>query len=455
LYRVQGVHLDVVALVFVGCLIGVVSLLAGWPSAWSVSKADPGESLKEEGERGGPIGAKRQKTHSVIVAAQVALTFVLLVGTGLLASSFQAAQSVPLGFNPHHVLTARVYPTSSKYADTHLVHRFFDGVLDKIQHLPGVTDAAMDQELPFRWNWGYPNLPFHLQGQPPNEPGKEPVMITQAISSGYFKTLEIPLLQGRDFDERDGERQQNVAIVDEAFASHFFPHENAVGKQFDDHPLFDVQKTWTIIGVVQTSLHNHPDNDRVAPYQVYFPYDQRAIGVEYLVLRIASDPDRLIPEIRNAVASVDPDVVVTDLKTFDDLVADKYMVRKLGTLIVSLFSCAALFLSAVGLYAVLAYSVSQRTRDIGIRIALGAQPSNILRLIIRQGLWLTCIGLGIGLVVALILGRFFESVLYRVSAADPVSLGISLLVFGIAAFLACLLPALRATRIDPIKALRQ
>jgi putative ABC transport system permease protein len=455
LYRVQATSLDGSALLIVCALTALVSLLSGCPLAWSVSNADPGSALKEDGGRAGTVGVKRQRTQSIIVTAQVALTFLLLVGTGLLARSFNAAQSVPLGFNPHHLLTARVYPTSAKYADIPLIHRFFDSVYQKIQQLPSVTDAAMNHELPFRWDWGYATMPFHIQGQPENEPGKEPTMVPQAVSPGYFKTVEIPLLHGRDFDDRDKEGHQNVVIVDNAFAQRFFPNESAIGKQIDDHPMFDVPRTWTIVGVVQTSLHNHPDNDRAAPFQFYFPYDQRAIGLEYLVLRTPGDPSALISEVRRAVASVDSDVVITEFETFDELVADKYMVRRLGTLVLSLFSCAALGLSAVGLYGLLAYSVSQRTRDIGIRIALGAQSLNILKLVIQQGVRLIFMGLLAGVAVALIGGRFIEGILYGVSAADPISLGTSLLVLGFAALLACLIPTLRATRINPIKALRE
>jgi putative ABC transport system permease protein len=455
LYRVQTIQLDLQSLGLICVLMILLSLTVGLPLAWALSKSDAGDTLKEEGERAATAGVARQRTQSIVVASQLALTFVLLAGTGLLTSSFQAAQSVPLGFNPHHRLTAMVALTASKYIDPLVAHRFFDQVFARIRRLPGVTNAAMNHHLPFYWDWGYPAQPFHVKGLPNNNPGNEPLMNPQAVSAGYFKTLEIPFLEGRDFDEQDRSGQPYVAIVDEAFAKHFFPGESALGKQIEDHLPYDVAKTWTIVGVVKPSLLNHPDNVGNPPFSIYFPYGQRVIGIEWVILQTERDTATLIPEMKQAVAAVDPDVVVTNFKTFDDLVTGKYMMRRLGTLIVGIFSCAALFLSVVGLYGVLAYAVSQRTREIGIRIALGAQSFNILRLVLRQGALVTGIGLAIGLVAVLLLGKFVQSALYNVSPTDAISLGTSALVLTLATLFACVLPALRAIRIDPARALRE
>jgi len=455
LYRVQTTQLDLQSLGFICFLLVFVSLTIGLPLGWALSKTDTCDALKEEGERAATPGVAKQRTQSIVVVCQVALTFVLLAGTGLLISSFRAVQSVPLGFNPHHRLTAMLAPTAPKYVDPSVAHRFFDLVFGRVRNLPGVTNAAMNHHLPFYWDWGYPAQPFHVKGLPDTDWGKEPLMNPQAISGGYFKTLEIPFLEGRDFDERDRSGQPHVAIVDEAFAKRFFPGESALGKQIEDHLPYDVAKTWTIVGVVKSSLLNHPDNVGSPPFSVYFPYDQRVIGIEWLILQTERDTASLIPEIKAAVAAVDPDVVVTQFKTFDDLVAGKYMMRRLGTFVVGLFSCAALFLSIIGLYGVLAYAVSQRTREIGIRIALGARSFNIMRLVLRQGALVSGIGLLIGLVAVLLIGRFVQSALYNVSPTDSITLGTSALVLTIATLFACLLPAVRATRIDPIRALRE
>jgi putative ABC transport system permease protein len=455
LYRVQTTQLGLQSLGFISLLLVFMSLTIGLPLGLALSKIDTRDTLKDEGERAATPGVAKQRTQSIVVVCQVALTFVLLAATGLLISSFRAAQSIPLGFNPHHRLTAMVAPTAPKYVDPSVAHRFFDQVFGRVRNLPGVTNAAMNLHLPFYWDWGYPAQPFHVKGLPDTDRGKEPLMNPQAISGGYFKTLEIPFLEGRDFDERDRSGQPHVAIVDEAFAKHFFPGESALGKQIEDHLPYDVAKTWTIVGVVKSSLLNHPDNVGSPPFSIYFPYDQRVIGIEWLILQTERDTASLIPEIKAAVAAVDPDVVVTQFKTFDDLVAGKYMMRRLGTFVVGLFSCAALFLSITGLYGVLAYAVSQRTREIGIRIALGARSFNIMRLVLRQGALVSGIGLSIGFVAVLLIGRFVQSALYNVSPTDSITLGTSALVLTIATLFACLLPAVRATRVDPVRALRE
>jgi ABC-type antimicrobial peptide transport system permease subunit len=247
---------------------------------------------------------------------------------------------------------------------------------------------------------------------------------------------------------------QDVMIVDQALAERFFPGEDPIGKQIDFKALFEPVKTWTIVGVVANSLNNHPDNDRAIPVQAYFPYAQRATGQQYIILRTTSPLGDLVPEIRKAVASVDPDVVVTDDITLDQLIANKYAARRLGIFLFSAFSCAALSLAAVGIYGVLAHFVDQRSRDIGIRIAIGARLSNIFGLIVGRGLKLVLAGLLLGIVIALIVGRFLEGVLYNVSPIDPIATVLAVAVLVLAGFLACLLPALRAVRINPSEALR-
>jgi putative ABC transport system permease protein len=384
----------------------------------------------------------------------VALACVLLIAAGLLARSFQAAQSVPLGFNPHHVLIAEIYPTSTKYtSDLRRMRPFFDAVLEKVHSLPGVTDAAMNRDLPFNWDYGESD-PFAVPGQSDPGPGREPTLDTQEVSPNYFRTLQIPLLSGRDFDSRDTLDSDNVVIIDKALAQRFFPGQDPIGKEIDHLSQWNGKRTCTIVGVAENVHHNTPDHQE-APFQGYFPYAQRFVGFEVLVVRTPGDPLTLIPAIRKAVASIDPDIPVVKLTTFEDLIAQKFVTRRLAVLLVSAFSGIALFLSAIGLYGVVAYSVSQRTRDIGIRVALGAQSSHVLELVIRQGLKLVGIGLVIGIAAGLIIVRSIDSMLYGVSGNDPVTLALAAFVLGLAALLACLLPALRATRINPINALRE
>ncbi len=457
LYRFSEVRLDTSALLFVLGVTALVSLLSGLLPALSLSKANLGSAIKDQGGRAGTLGRRPQRMQSALVAGQVALACVVLVGAGLLIRSFQMMQSEPLGFNPHHLLTANITPTSTKYSDSPTQFRqLFTAVREKACRLPGVIDAAVNQEQPFEWTFGDLNAPFHVVGQPAVEPGKEPTFCSQNISPEYFKTMQIPLLQGRDFNDSDLADSRHVVIVDAAFAQHFFPGEDPLGKQIEYLWATESdQKVWTIVGVVQNSRHNGPDHG-LAPYQAFFPLEQRTnLYRVFLLLRIQNDPLSLSSAVRDIVTQIDPDVPVTRIMTFDDLMSDRSWTRRLGVSLVGVFSGVALLLSAVGLYGVLTYSVSQRRREIGVRIALGAQSTNILKLVIWQGVKLVVIGALIGIASALVLVHFIESILYGVSANDPLTVALTVLVLGFTAILACLFPALGAIRINPLTALRE
>ena len=456
LNRFQDVHLDSASLLFIFLITAFVTLLSGLLPGLSLSRTNLETVLREEGNRGGTTGLHRQRTQSILVTGQVAAACVLLIGAGLLVRSFQAFQEIPLGFNPDHLISANINPTSKKYFDMPQIRRLFAAVLEKAKELPGVTDVAMNQEQPFEWTFGDLNAPFHVPGQPVMEPGKEPTFCSQDISPDYFRTMQIPIITGRDFNANDRADTQHVVIVDTALAQRFFPGQDPIGKQIEYLWATDNnQKTWTIVGVVGHVRHNAPDH-RLAPYQAYFPYSQRDyLYRAFLLLRTDREPATLAAAIQTIVASIDPDVPADRIQKFDDLIAGRSATRRFSAFLVSVISGAALFLSAVGLYGVLAYSVSQRRRELGVRIALGAQSSNILTLVILKGLMLAGLGLAIGLMSALLLVRFFESALYNVSASDPLALSLAVLVLGIAALLACLLPALRAVRINPITVLRE
>jgi putative ABC transport system permease protein len=457
--RFQDVQLDTNAFIFILGVTVLVALIAGLFPAMSVSRTDPGSALKDESGRAGTAGRQRQRAQSLLVASQVALASVSLIGAGLLVRSFYAAFNLPLGFNAEHLVSANISPTTPKYAnDPGQLFVLWDQVVQMARRLPGVTDAAMNSEQPYEWTFGDPTVPFRVMGLPEVEPGKEPVMCGQAISSGYFRTMQIPLLQGRDFDANDQAGNQPVAIIDAGFAQHYFPNENPIGKQIIDLPGGTRQmghKAWTIVGVVQNSRHNRPQNPS-PPYQVYFS-DHQVPGLfrEFLLLRTNGDTYPLIPEIRKLVVSVDPEVPATNIMTFDDLMAEKFAPQRLGVLLGAIFSVAAVFLSAVGLYGLLAYYVNQRRREIGVRIALGAPAANILNLIVGQGIKLVTIGLIVGVVLALVLTRLAGNILYGVSEYDPVTLVAAAFILGLVATVACILPALRAVKTNPITALRE
>jgi putative ABC transport system permease protein len=457
--RFQDAQLNTSAFIFIVGITVVVALLAGLFPALSISHTDLGSALKDEGGRGGTAGPQRQRAQSLLVASQVALACLSLIGGGLLLRSFYAAFYLPLGFNAEHLLSANINPTTPRYAnDPSQLLVLWDQVLQKARRLPGVTEATMNSEQPYEWTFGDPTVPFRVVGQAEVEPGKEPTMCGQAISPGYFQTMQIPLLQGRDFDANDQAGTQPVAIIDAGFARHYFPNENPIGKQIIDLPGGTRQmghKIWTIVGVVENSRHNRPQNP-TPPYQAYFP-DHQAQGLfrEFLLLRTHGDPSPLIQEVRKLVASVDPQVPVTPIMTFDDLMAEKFALQRLGVLLGVIFSSVALFLSAVGLYGLLAYYVNQRRREIGVRIALGAPATNILNLVVRRGIKLISAGLIVGVVLSLVLTRLAGDILYGVSGYDPIILVAAAVILGLVATVACFLPALRAVKTNPITALRE
>jgi putative ABC transport system permease protein len=444
---------DLRALAFFVVVMLLASLLFGVLPAYSLSKSGPGSALSDDGSRAGMTGPARQRVQSALIAVQVALACLLLIGAGLLARSFVAVETTPLGFNPHQVLAVQIELPSVRYESGARSLDFFETLLQKTRQLPGVISASLNPNPPFN-DWSEVE-PFGISGEPDPKPGQEPTFEWQAASPDYFRTLEIPLLSGRDFEASDQRSKQGVVIIDQAIADRFFSGRNAVGQQIHDYSerFGSERRYFTIIGIAKHVLHDRPDT-RAPEFQVYFPFPA-SLRDGILLVRTESDPLVLVPTIRKTVTSTDPTVALSKVSTFDDWIGKKLMTRRLGVLLVGLFSGTALFLSAVGLYGVLAYSVSQRRREIGVRIAVGAQATNILGLVMWQGFRIVGLGLTIGLVAALALTGFINSILYGVSGNDPVMLASAALVLVVAGFLACLLPALRAARIDPIAALRE
>jgi putative ABC transport system permease protein len=453
LYRFQELTVNLNALIFVFAVVVLTSLLAGLVPAWSLSRASFAPALKDEGGRAVTSGPLRHRTQSILVTAQVALACVLLVAAGLLVRSFEAAQNIPLGFNPHHLLTVGINLSSVKYeTDGVQTRAFWDALMTKVRRLPGVTAAAINNILPLQWDWEYLS-PFNVDGTPDPGPGKKPVLTWQMISNDYYRTLQNPVLQGRDFDSQDTVDKPSVAIVDDALAERYFPGQSPIGKGISVWSEEGIRDC-TIVGVVPHIRYKSAGQTENA-FQAYFPYSQWDFDGVFLIVRSDVDPGVLIPDIRKVVSSIDSSVPVYDTNTYDNVIAEKSVTRRLCALLVTLFSGAALFLSAIGLYGVMAYSVGQRTRELAIRIALGAQVENILGSVTDQGIKIVCLGLLVGIGVALATGRLIEGLLYGVSALDLVTLLVSVLVLGIAAGLACLLPALRAVRINPTRALRE
>jgi len=451
--RVFAVSLDTEALIFFFAVAAITALLSGLLPAVLTSKANLALSLKTGGSRNVTTGAQRQRTQSLLMIGQVALACVMLIAAGLLVRSLQAAQSITLGFNPRDVLTAQIYLTDKKHDDPAQTRAFFESLLDRVRRLPGVVDAAVNDNAPFSWEDGYSSA-FAIPSQPLPEQGREPRMDVQIVSPSYFKTLQIPLVAGRDFNAQDKIDRPSVVVISKSFAQRFFPSEDPLGKQIENLGATVTNKTGTIVGIVGNTVHGGPDH-HPSPFDVYYPFSQQTERYGLLLVRAVADPAGLTAGIRSALASTDPSVTLGTVQTYNGLISKKYATRSLAVLLVSLFSTAALLLSAIGLYGILAYSVTNRARDIGIRAAIGADRGQILRLVVFEGFRLVGIGLLIGIGGALFVGQYMQSLLYGVSPADLLTLATAIILLGITGCLACLFPALRATKIDPIIVLRE
>ena len=454
--RFHETHLDLTALAFTAAVALGTGLLVGiWP-AWRVSgTVAMAAALHEGSARGGSGGAAQQRTRSLLVVAQVALAMILLAGAGLTLKSFWVAQNEPLGFRRDGLLMMTVALPDVRYPREKLVP-FFDQLLARIRALPGVVSAATGVNVPFDDNeW---DTSFHITGTPDYPPGKEPETEFNLVSPDYFRTVGIPLLKGRDFNASDVWGQPKAVIIDETFARQYFPGQDPIGKHLDDNQTLEKNvPPLTIIGVVGRTVNDAPGSDTEAARMVQMTLcaAQSDQNHAMLMIRVASgDPLRLAECVRQEVQAIDPEIPVADVSTMDANISASLAPRRLTMVLLGTFAVLALVLASVGLYGVMALSVTQRTRELGIRLALGAQRSAVMGLVMRQGAVLVGIGLGIGLIGALVSGRLLASLLFGVGASDVPTLGIVGIVLAGAALLACWLPARRATRVDPMVALR-
>ncbi len=439
----------------VSLLTGIVFGLA---PALQASKPNLNELLKE-GIRSSPAGFARDRVRSLIVIAEVALSLVLLIGAGLLMRSFVRLQNVDPGFDPRNLVAMRVSLPDEKYDGDEKVLGFYQHAFARIRQLPGVKQAGAIHVLP--WSGDNSGRYFHPEGRPMPKAGEEPTYNYRIITPNYFETMSIRLLRGRDFTDDDTAQAVGVVIINEAMAQLFWPNEEAVGKRVK-HRGREEDPWMTVVGVVGNVRH-HWIGDLTQP-EIYFTYaqapllDSRTIERHrrsmQIVVRTISDPLSIVPAVRREVASVDAGLPLFNIKTLDERLVYSLVRPRFNTLLMGIFALVALVLAAVGIYGVMSYMVAQRTHEIGIRIALGARPTDVLMLVLKQGLRLILAGVAIGLIAALALTRFMSKLLYDVSATDPLTfVAISLLLVAIA-LLACYIPARRATRVEPTVALR-
>jgi len=448
-----AIDLDWRVLVFTLAVSLFTGLIAGLAPALQVSKPDLNELLKEgaKGSQGG-----RQGLRKALIVAEVALAMVLLIGAGLLVKSFLRLQQTDLGFNPGNLLTMRVALPWRKFNDQQGPERqkqFFQQLLERLSGLPGMASAALTSNLPLAAERQEGKLTFTVEGQSADEQQRNPFVNDIRVSPNYFQAMGIPLVTGRTLTEFDTAATERVGVISQRLAERLFPGQNPLGKRLKVGDLFSQSQWTTIVGVVRNVKHEEITGD--GGLDLYASYQQVGESNMYLLLRTNVPPLNLADAATRAVWASDPEQSVFNVTTMETRIADTVWQRRLSGTLFLVFAALALVLAGIGIYGVMSYAVSQRKREIGIRMALGAQPKDVLRMIVGQGARLIALGLGIGLVVALLGSRLIHSLLYGISSADPLVYVSVLAVLTAVALLACWLPARRATRVDPLQALRQ
>jgi putative ABC transport system permease protein len=415
--------------------------------------------LHEDGARGSS-GAQRQRARAILVIAQVALAVLLLAAAGLTLKSFWRSQQVPLGFNPRGVLTMSIALPPSRYASPEKIVRFYDQLVEKVGRLPGVSAAAVCNNAPFdHHEW---DSSFHITGTPPDPHGQEPTSEMAIVSPDYFRGLGMAILRGRNFGPEDVNGRPGTVVIDELAAQKFFPGTDPIGKQIDDPVTITDNISGgvplTIIGIVPHTRNNSPgekEDARNLP-MMYFSASQFPNVEQNVVVRANAglNPHTLVTPIKDQIATLDRDQAVSDIATMEENIDDSLASRHLTMTLLGVFAGLALILASIGLYGVMALIVTQRTRELGIRFALGASRGDVLRLVLGQGAVLVGIGLAAGLFGAFVASRALRSFLYNVAPLDPTALMSALLTLSLVALIACFVPARRASRVDPIEALR-
>jgi putative ABC transport system permease protein len=456
------IRIDRVVLGFTAALSLATAFVFGVTPALEASRLELAESLKTAGG-GGTAGSRRQsRMRTSLVVAEVALSVMLLVGAGLLVRTFMHLQRVDLGFRPDNVLSFDVSLPASKYPAAPQAAAFFDQTIERLRGLGGVTAAGASEFLPL--SGADSATPFFVDGRPKPAPGDEQKAHYRSVTPGYFGAMGISLVRGRLLTDRDGAAGARVALVNETMARQYWAGRNPIGQRMaitlealrfrpDGPPTLDIPSGMReIVGIVGDVRHNSVQTDPLP--EVYMPFAQRPMRTMTVVLRTDADPLAVARDARHVVSAIDPDQPIANVNTVSALVSASIAQPRFNVLLLSAFAAVAMILAVVGVYGVMSYSVALRTREIGVRIALGGQASDIAGLIVRQGMRVALTGLAIGLVSALALGRVMTGLLFGVTATDPLTFAAAGVVLAAVALAACYLPARRAMRIDPVTALR-
>jgi putative ABC transport system permease protein len=450
--RTVDAGVDVRVLGFTVLAALATGVLFGLAPAWQAAKTDLNEALKD-GSKGACDGARRNRFRHALVVAEVALAFVLLVSSGLLLNSFLRLQRVNPGFDPHNVLTFRIALPAPRYSQLTQVAPFYRQLIAQLETLPGVKSVSAISHLPLSANRGTTGFSIEGVATAPDNPVPYPTDI-RFVTPDYFQTMGMHLVKGRDFNASDELRATQVAIINETLARSYFPNQDPLGKRI--RPGYGIdERGWLmreIVGVVSDS--KHVSLREAAPPNIYLPHSQIPRPAMTLVVRAANDPHGLIGAVQKEAHALDRELPVSNIKTLDEYLGAAVAEPKFNTLLLGSFAGLALLLTSVGLYGVMAFAVTQRTHELGIRMALGAQSRDVLRLVIKQGMGLALLGAAIGIAGAVALTRTMKSWLFGVGPTDPLTFAaVALLLVGMA-LLACYIPARRATKVDPLTALR-
>jgi predicted permease len=447
--RLEDIAINGTVVAFTFGVSLATGILFGLAPLWRAVQVDLNTSLKAGGRSGQTDGGLRLRRHGLrglLAVSELALSLMLVIGAGLLVRSFVRLQNVPPGFTTDRVLTMQVAANGAKYREQKAVVQFYKEIEGRISRLPGVKVEGVVSVLPLTGTVGWGSI--GVEGYAP-PPGQELQVDIRVASTDYFRAMEIPLRKGRYFSEHDTADMPEVVIIEEKFAQRFWPRGDAIGK----HLWFNPKKPITIVGVVGVVKQYGLETD--GKIATYFPHQQMTSNGMFLVARTSSDAAALSGAAVREIRAVDPDVAVYGIRTMQDRLYDSLARPRFASTLLGVFAAFALLLAAVGIYGVMSYLVTQSTHDIGVRVALGAQPGNIIGLVVRQGMQLATAGILVGLAGAAGLTRVMDSLLFGVSPTDAVTFSAVAALLAAVAFAAIVIPARRATRVDPMVALRE
>lgn len=447
--RLDEISIDGRVLVVTLAVALATGLVLGVVPAFRAARSDAQAALKEGG-RGSSAGRERRRLSGMLVVSELAAAVVLVTGAGLLARSFWHLLQTDPGFRTERLVSASIAPPTFRYSDDVSQREFYKTLLQRLETIPGVRVSALTTRLPFGGN--NHGTVFKIDGRPdPAQTGDWPFADIGAVVSGdYFRTLSVPLVGGRGFTEADREGAPPVAVINESLAHHYWPDQDPIGKRIQQPG----DTAWaTVVGIVADVKHDQLSEEKKGA--IFWPLLQHQLDHPSIVVRTGANPDAVAASLRGAVADVDADTPVSDIRTMDQLISSSLSGPRAAMTLLTTFSALALVLGAVGIYGVIAYAVSQRTHEIGVRVALGARPGDMLRMVIEQGATMALAGVVVGLVAAFALTRLLAALLYGVSPLDPATFITGPIVLMSVALLATWLPARRAARVDPIVALHE